>query len=319
MPNDSTPSGFPGLTIAGKRYITVERWSRRRSVRASVLFLFVLISGIQLAVRSNTSHLLWEASLVSTLLFILWPIAQGTYLLHKNRTMSLHARYTAANNLKLEEFPIHHASALRQLGFQFAGCLEKQPNDPRVTTRVALFVHEENGDSAQLALVRSSLRTVHLLVFATRFRSGLVLETSNYFRMPLFRPKPKFPSFRFPQLRSVSCLYLLHRALAKEYEQTRTKLRETSEDALTNFIEAAEEIHLLNMEQGDYKLNDSGDHYLLTWRGALRQSFFHAWPMSTIRSIRAHAAAEKTCKRLGYRINPKLGRIEPFKEAQPSG
>ena len=156
-------------------------------------------------------------------------------------------------------------------------------------------------------------------MFATRFRSGLVLETSNYFRTPLFRPKPKFPSFRFPRLRSESDLYLLHRTLAKEYEQTRTKLRETLEDALKNFIEAAEEIHLLNMEQGDYELNDSGDRYLLTWRGALRQSFLHAWPMSTIRSIHARAAAEKTCERLGYRINDKLGRIEPFKKAQPSG
>lgn len=319
MPNDSTPSDFPGLTIAGKRYITVERWSRRRSVRVTVLFFFVLISGIQLAVRSNASRLLWEASLVFTLLFFLWPIAQGTYLLHKNRAVSLQAGYSVANNLALEEFPAHHATALKELGFQFAGCLEKQPNDPRVTTHVALFVHEENGDSAHLALVRSSLRTSYLLVFATRFRSGLVVETSNYFRTPPFRPKPKFPSFRFPRLRSEPDLYLLHRALAKEYEETRTKLRETPEDVLKNFMEAAEEIHLLNMEQGDYKLSDSGEHYVLTWRGALRQSFLHAWPMSTIRSICANAAAEKTCKRLGYRINPKLGRIEQFKKAQPSG
>jgi hypothetical protein len=225
--------------------------------------------------------------------------------------MALRAGYSVANNVSVKEFPVHHADALMQMGFQFVGCLVKKPDDPRVITRVAIFVHEERGDSAQLARVQSSLATTHLLVFATRFRNGLVLETSNYSRAPLFRPKSKFPSFRFPGVRSESDLYLLHRTLAKEFESTRVKLRESPEAALQNFIEAAEEIHSLNIGQGSFKLNGAGDRYAFTWRGALRHSLLNNWPMSTIRSIRVYRTADKICKRLGYRINPKFGRIEP--------
>lgn len=278
---------------------------------------FALISGIEVIAGSNETLLLWRVSLVFTVLFVSWPILQGTYLLHKNKSVSPRAGYRIADNSLLGELPTHDAADLARLGFAFVGCLEKEPDDPRVTTHVAIFVHEESGNSAQLARVRSSLRTTYLVAFATRFRNGLVVETSDSFRTPIFHPKPKYQSFRFPQVRSTSNLYFLHQAITREYEASRIKLRETPENALANFIEAAEEIHILNMEQGDYRLNPTGDRYVFTWRGAFRHSFLHAWPMSTIRVIRASSRAEKKCNQLGYRINPKLGRIEPIAKTYP--
>ena len=315
MPEDSTAPGFSGLTIAGKRYVTVERWSRRRTVRWGVFWVFAGASVLAFLVRSSLTLLLWQATLVFCIGFILWPIFHGTYLLHKNQSLQLQAGYSVAGDLSLEEFPHYQTSALQQLGFTFVGCLEKKPNDPRVITNVAIFVREENGDSAQLASVRNSLGTTHLVVFVTRFRSGLVLETSNSFQMPMFHPKPRFRSFRFPQVRTTSDLYLLHRAITKEYDATRTRLRETPENALINFIEAAEENHSLNMEQGDYKLNMLGNQYVFTWRGAFRRSFLRAWPMSSIRQMRVYSQAKKKCAQLGFSINPKLGRIAPIEKS----
>jgi len=56
-------------------------------------------------------------------------------------------------------------------------------------------MHADGEDSAQIAELRTSLKTVHLLVFATNFDDGFVLETSNYRGPRLFKTKPKFRSF----------------------------------------------------------------------------------------------------------------------------
>jgi hypothetical protein len=150
---------------------------------------------------------------------------------------------------------------------------------------VALFVHKENEDSAHLAIVRGSLNTHYLLVFATRFRDGLLVETSNSYEPPIFRPKPKFRNFRFPQVRSQADLYLLHRLIAKEHADSRVPFRVTAENALTNFIYIAEEIHSANIAQTDWKLDSSGNRYRLTWRGALRLSVLRSWPVASLRQM----------------------------------
>jgi hypothetical protein len=314
MPEESTTSGTSGLTISGRRVVSVLRWSRRPPARWGVFFFFALTVGLALIVRSSETLFLLKLAAAFTVLFVLWPIIQGTYLLHKNKTVSLRAGYGVADNQILGELPTHRANELRQLGFSFVGCLEKKPDHPRVATHVAIFIHAENGDSAQLARVQSSLRTTYLLVFAARFRGGLVLETSDWRGLPIFRPKLKFRRFPFPQVRSTSDLYHLHRVIAKEYDTTRIRLRETPENALTHFIEAAEEIHTLNMEQGDYKLNEFGNHYVFTWRGAFRTSFLRAWPISAIRRIQGYTRAKKQCEQLGYWIDPKFGRIVPIRK-----
>jgi len=69
------------------------------------------------------------------------------------------------------------------------------------------------------------------------------------------------------------------------------------------FIDTAEEIHSLSVSQGDYKLDHSGEHYVYTWKGALRHS-----PSDV--AGRAYSAdprgfgRNKARGRLGFRINP---------------
>lgn len=226
----------------------------------------------------------------------------------------MRAGYKVASNLVVAEFPLHRVTALARLGFSFVGCLEKKSSNEKVTTRVALFAHKENEDSAHLGIVRSSLATHYLLVFATRFQDGVLVETSDSYQPPVFRPKPNFRNFRFPQIRSQADLYLLHRLLAKEHADTRVAFRIAPEDLLSTFIHTAEEIHSENMAQRDWKLALSGEHYKLAWRGALRLSVLRAWPVASIRRIVLYKRAEKKCRQLGYLINPKFGRLEPIRK-----
>ena len=177
----------------------------------------------------------------------------------------------------------------------------------------------EYGDSAQLAKVDSSLQTTHLVVFNTRFDDGVVLETSDGHRARIFRRKAKFSTFRFPQVRNLENLYQLHTALKHEFTANRRPVAATPEFAATAFIDTAEEVHSLNMSQGDYKLDPSGEHYVYTWKGAFRHSLLQTWPVAVILQILAASDADKVCERLGFRINPKLGRIEPIKAEHKDG
>ena len=319
MPDESSQNAAPALTIAGKRIISVRRWYLRTGVRSIVLLAALLILGLHLAMPSTVTLYALRLAGAFVVFFLVWPLLAGTYLLHKNRTVSKIAGYKVVDSLRLGELWVHRATELAQMEFKFAACLEKTPNHPLVSTLLAIFVHPENGDSAQVAKVHSSLETTHLVVFNTRFDDGLVLETSNSHRAPIFLRKTKFPTFRFPQVRNLENLYELHRALKHEFTRTRRPVAATTALAATAFIDAAEEIHSLNMSQGDYKLDPSGEHYVYTWRGAFRHTLLWRWPVAPIRQILVASEAHRVCKRLGFRINPKFGRIEPIKSGTEMG
>jgi hypothetical protein len=307
----------PELTIAGKRIVRVQRWSRTRSVRGKLFLLFILASVLAFTSTSKELFLLWKAVLVFDLLFVLWPFFQGTYLLYTRGSTPLHAGFKHTDTAFFDGLHEFQYSPLLKMGFTFAGCLKRERETTGVTTELALLVHAEQEDSAQIAQVRSSLSTRHLLVFATKFDDGLVLETSNYRGTPLFKPKPKFRSFRFPQIRHIADLYLLHKKLKEEFSSTRTPLKFMPAERLETYIVDAEDVHRLNQAQGDYKLHPSGDRYVYTLRGAFRRTFLRTWPVGAIRAMSAESESFKKARQLGYALNPKLGVAMPLRVTVP--
>jgi hypothetical protein len=314
MPDESSNSTSPPLTILGKGVISVQHWYRRTSVRSLVFLIFLVVVFLHLFLRSSESLHTLQAAAALAILYVLWPFLRGTHLLRQKRTISLQASYRVVDNLRFGELWVYRAKELADLGFKFVACLEKSPDQPLVTTLVAIFVHPENGESAQLAKIQNSLSSIHLVVFNTRFDDGLVLETSNGHRRPIFRRKVNFPTFRFPQVRNLEDLYQIHRAISGKYTGQRKPVAATAELVVPTFIETAEQIHSLNVSQGDYKLSESGGHYVYTWKGAFRHNFLQTWPVISIRHLLAASDANKICESLGFRINPKFGRIEPFEQ-----
>jgi len=314
MPDELSNSTSPPLTILGKRVISVQRWYRRTSVRWLVFLILFLVVILHLFLRSSESLHTLQAVGALAILYVLWPFLTGTYLLHQKRSVSLQANYRVVDNLRFGELWIHRAIELADLGFKFVACLEKSPDHPLVTTLVAIFIHPENGDSAQLAKIQNSLSSIHLVVFNSRFDDGLVLETGNGHKRPIFRPKANFPTFRFPQVRNLKDLYQIHRAISRKYIGQRKPVAATAELAVPTFIDTAEQIHSLNVSQGDYKLSKSKDRFVYTWKGAFHHNFLQTWPIISIRHFLAASDANRVCQSLGFRINPKFGRIELFEQ-----
>jgi hypothetical protein len=317
MPENPPTAPSPELTIAGKRIVRVQRWSRRRSVRGRLFLLLVLVSVLAFTSASKELFLLWEAVLVFVLLFVLWPFFQGTYLLYTRGSTPLRAGFRQTDSAFFDGLQEFRVSPLLKMGFTFAGCLKRERENAGVTTELAMLVHAEQEDSVQIAQVRSSLGTQHLLVFATKFDDGLVLETSNYRGAQLFKPKPKFRSFRFPQIRHIADLYLLHKKLKEEFSSTRTPVKFMPAERLETYIVDAEEVHRLNHSRGDYKLDSSGGRYVYTLRGALRRNFLRTWPVDAIRGMAGESESFKKARQLGFQLDPKLGLAIPLRVTVP--
>lgn len=317
MPQEPLPPPSPELTISGKRIVRVQRWSRRRSVRGKLFLLLVLVSVLALLSSSKALLLLWEAVLVFDLLFVLWPFFQGTYLLYTRGSVPIGAAFKKTGSAFFDGLYEFQDSPILKMGFTFEGCLKRERETTGVTTELALLVHAEQEDSVQVAQIRNSLGTRHLLVFATKFDDGLVLETTNYRGSRLFKPKPKFRSFQFPQIRHIPDLYLLHKKLKAEFSSTRIPMKFAPGERINIYIEDAEDFHHLNMAQGDYKLHPSGDRYVYTLRGAFRHTFLRTWPVGAIRAMSAESASFKKARQLGFQLNPKLGMAIPLKTTVP--
>jgi hypothetical protein len=83
MIDESSQNAAPPLTIAGKRVISVRRWYRRTRVRSIVFLAALLVLGLHLVMRSSATLYALRLAGALVVLFVVWPLLAGTYLLHK--------------------------------------------------------------------------------------------------------------------------------------------------------------------------------------------------------------------------------------------
>jgi hypothetical protein len=162
----------------------------------------------------------------------------------------------------------------------------------------------------QVAEVVSGLGKHHLIVFKSRFENGFAFETSNGYIPSPFKPDPNYQVFRFPGVSPTGGLYRLHRKRKERFLPTHRPILADSEGEIAAFIERAEIAHQRHAHSGHYKLSPSGEHYVYTLGGAIRHAWLEAWPIKRFRTTRIYARAQKMARELGFRINPKGGRLE---------
>jgi len=309
MPQTSPDPSWPRLTIAGKHVITVQRWTRRPATRGYLL-LFCLIAGIAaMLFPAPGLFVLFKFVLVLSAGLVVWPFFEGAYLLYTRLSIPAQKDYTQLDPSALEEFPQYWVFALRKMGFQFAACAERYPDSRNVRTRVAIFFRAGSFDNAQVGEIRGTLRTKQIVVFATRFDDGTVLETSNAHGLSIFRPKAQFRTYRFSTIRDLSSLYLVHQRLKKQLAVDCQPVHLDPAAELEIYQQNAAKIHSLNLSQGDYRLVKDGTRYRYNLKGAFRHAFLSTWPISALRHIAAERRAYRICEELGLYLDPKLGRV----------
>jgi hypothetical protein len=276
-----------------------------------LLFLWFLASLVCRFTKSPQAFAVFADLSAIVFVVTLWPWIRGPYLLStRGGGLLLHAAFEAQSStgIGVDGFSRDVVGSLINLGFDRAGILARDVSD-RVRTEVMIFVHQANGDSAQVGRVISRSRTLDMLVFKSRFEDGFAFETSSYPTAPGSLPDPNFPVFRFSQIRGRSDLYRIHRKLKERFATSRRPVIASQSEELNDFVVRAEKVHQRIVAR-DFKLNAANDRYVLTLRGAIRRAWLGTWPVKQIRTMLMERRAFNTARELGLRINPKLGCLE---------
>ena len=294
----------------GKITPRVLRWSREPATRLQVLAIWTFVGVLFAITKSVVAWHLFEIASAASLAFFVWPFVEGPFRLQAKGCFPLHANYRVIRDQTESDRTSYRVSDLMRLGFTFASQLVQPAGERNVAVRLEMFLHSQNKDSAQLAQIVSGLRTTPVLIFKTRFADDFAFETSDAHSPHIFKPDPNSPVFRFPVVRSTPDLYRLHCAIKEQFFHSHRAALADKEGEVAKFIARAEIAHQRLAESGDYMLAPSADHYVYTWRGAIRQAWLAAWPIKPIRQLRLQSRAMKTAEQLGLPINPKLGCLQ---------
>jgi|SRR5579872_1252264 len=296
---------YPGI---GKITRKVLRPSREPLVRLQIVAIWTFIALLYSITRAHVASRGLAIASVAAIAFFLYPFIEGPIRLHARGKLALHAGYQIAPQTSPDSLSFRDGQ-LQSLGFEYAGQIIDPVASRNVGVRLLMYVHEQNQDSAQVAEVISGLRTIPALVFKSRFQDGFAFETNNMSQSRIFPGDPEFPVFRFPALRSTADLYRIHRKIKEQFLTSRHPVMAGKEGELAEFIARAEIAHQRMAQCGDYELAPEGDRYVLTWKGALRQSWLLAWPVKQIRQLRLYSQSLKQAEELGLPINEKLGQV----------
>jgi hypothetical protein len=306
----------PGI---GKIKPRVLRWSREPGTRVQVVGIWVFVAVVCAISKGPFSGRVFEIVSAACLAFFLYPFIEGPFRLHARGMLPLRAEFHVVEGPPDSSIPSYRTAHLLGMGFQFAGELVKPVDRRNIAVRVTVFRHEENKDTAQVAQIIGGLRILPMMCFRTDFQDGFAFESSDAPGERLFPSDPECPVFRFPSVRSTQSLYRLHSKIKERYLDAHHPALADKERELARFIARAEVAHQRLAKFGDYHLAPLGEHYRLTWRGAIRQSWLNAWPVKQFRALRAESRALKMAESMGLRINPKLGRLQDSPRREASG
>jgi hypothetical protein len=266
------------------------RWSRQPLTRLQVVAVWAFVALLLLITTSGVVWPWFKVASAGAIAFFLWPFIQGPYLLYTRHKVPLHADHRVVPGPTEKSPQAFRVADLKALGFTSAGHLIQEAGLRNVAMHSEVFVQPQDHDSAHLAEIASGLRTIHMLVFKSRFEDGFAFETSNGHVPPAFKVDPNYPVFRFPSVRSTADLYRLHRKIKERWFSSHPSTLADGQGELAAFVERPEFVQQRHALSGYYKLAPSGEYYVYTWKGAVRHAWLHAWPIKSWRAPSAFTA-----------------------------
>jgi hypothetical protein len=194
---------------------------------------------------------------------------------------------------------------LKALGFSLV-CHLLTNRAGRSRTAVSLFVNPEAKTMALVGRVvvtiPKSNRVPHAFVnFFTHFKDGTEIDTINTPTVRVFYNVPAKVGKRIPHLRDAASLFRVHQHLVSQKASLAVLPAPGTE---ADFFRAQTRQELARQaELGYYFLDETGENYRLTWRGAFRSTWLMLWPLKQIqvrqleregRRLAAEAASQPT-------------------------
>jgi hypothetical protein len=129
------------------------------------------------------------------------------------------------------------------------------------------------------ALVNPPPIKEQVISFFRRFDDGTEISTSNSNVAQIFKTIKGKRIFRFPQIQDSQTLFALHLCTVKEFGMSRAKPL-PPHDRMADLLLEHMRAELVDQAAVGYlRLNETGDNYVATWKGAYLMTWSLLWPI----------------------------------------
>ena len=231
----------------------------------------------------------WYAPAVAGAVYLLTPL-----VVHNSFRLAARCRIEA---IPLDRLPKEIYEEIRRrisefanLGFELVGTFDCGALTNETHSYVAYFCNHTTNEFANVTAMATLEGTASYFEFSSRFSNGRSIETNTNGILPLMPANPEIRVFRFASVEEPQKLLHLHRQLAEKYAPGLCALGEPRDAEIQRYARTIERSGQRLAETGYMKVDENGDGFRLTWKGAIRMAWLGLWPVTFFRkTIYRHA------------------------------
>ena len=200
---------------------------------------------------------------------------------------------------EVRNFMAPRVPGIKALGFEPVGYINVGGMASRTKSFMALFSNAKTLEWADVSVVTSANVVRGYIEFITRCTEDVQVDTNTNATAPVLFPSPNYHVFRFPQIKDAFVLYRAHCMLVQEKTRGARPQLPSPGQEVAELKRRLERYGPRQQEQGYMVLDDLGQFYRLTWKGAVLGAWRSIWPISLVRRWRMQVEGESRLRALG--------------------
>ncbi len=203
----------------------------------------------------------------------------------------------------VQHFIAPRAPGISVLGFETVGYVSLGSVAPRTETFMALFSNPKALEWADVSVVKTATKLRGYFEFITRCSNDAQVDTNTNAIAPVLYPSPTYHVFRFPQIKDAFTLSRVHRMLVQtKLGGARPELPPPGQE-MAELKRRLERYGPRQQECGYMYLDDAGESFRLTWKGAILGAWRSIWPISLLRARWMQGKSESHLRALGVALS----------------
>jgi hypothetical protein len=199
----------------------------------------------------------------------------------------------------VQQFMAPRVQSITGLGFEPVGYVNLGTMATGTGSFMALFSNPRTLEWADVSVVKSATKMAGYIEFITRCSNDSQVDTNTNSTAPVLFPSPTYHVFRFPQVKDAFALYRAHRMLVQEnIGGSKPELPPRGQE-LAELKRRLERYGPRQRECGYMHLDNSGEYFRLTWKGAILGAWRSVWPVSWLRRWWMQSRSEVRLRAMG--------------------
>ncbi len=266
---------------------------------------------------------IWVLLLIVALAIVAYPFIKLYTVvplrLRRQQTKKVHVDFVAVElsllPADLSQVFVRTAGWLASNGFKAIGHLKRNEAASNQDCFVSIWINQSLKDMVQVIGILTptrakGLKVITVVGFRTDFSDGSSIVTSNNSNPSCFPADPTVDSVRCPFFQDLSLLYKFHRARIARDRRDCEAILDNAQDGRSRQLFEHERNFDRLLKAGYYSIDEAGENYVLTLKGAYLMTYRMLPPFKEIAETRKDRLADRLLRELGF------GGLESFRRSQ---